>query len=70
MSNSPSDWAEFEAEAADPANYIAFEPVPRQRAHARHCELWDLSPWAQRRRHCDHWDLSPWGQRRRHCEDW
>lgn len=32
MSTTPFDWAEFEAEAADPANHIPFEPVPRQRA--------------------------------------
>ena len=32
MSSTPFDWAEFEAEAADPANHIAFTPVPRQRA--------------------------------------
>jgi hypothetical protein len=31
MSNSPFDWAEFEADAADPANHIAFTPVPRLR---------------------------------------
>ena len=31
MSTTPFDWAEFEAEAADPANHIAFTPVPRQR---------------------------------------
>ncbi|HXH53492.1 MAG TPA: hypothetical protein VNH53_08720 [Sphingomicrobium sp.] len=31
MTTSPFDWAEFEAEALDPANHIAFEPVPRQR---------------------------------------
>ena len=30
--STPFDWAEFEAEAADPANHIAFTPVPRQRA--------------------------------------
>jgi hypothetical protein len=28
----PFDWAEFEAEAADPANHPKFTPVPRQRA--------------------------------------
>ena len=32
MSNTPFDWAVFEAEAEDPANHIAFTPVPRQRA--------------------------------------
>ena len=32
MSTTPFAWAEFEAEAADPANHIAFTPVPRQRA--------------------------------------
>jgi hypothetical protein len=32
MSTNPLAWAEFEAEAADPANHIAFDPVPRQRA--------------------------------------
>ena len=32
MSTTPWDWAEFEAEASDPANHIAFDPVPRQRA--------------------------------------
>jgi hypothetical protein len=32
MSHTPFDWAEFEAEAADRANHIAFDPVPRQRA--------------------------------------
>ncbi|HEX6073587.1 MAG TPA: hypothetical protein VFY95_11345 [Sphingomicrobium sp.] len=32
MSTTPFDWAEFEAEAADPANRIAFTPVPRRRA--------------------------------------
>jgi hypothetical protein len=31
MSTTPFDWAEFEAEAADPANRIAFTPVPRRR---------------------------------------
>jgi hypothetical protein len=31
MSTSPFDWAQFEADAADPANHIAFTPVPRQR---------------------------------------
>lgn len=31
----PFDWAEFEAEALDPANHIAFAPVPRQRARRR-----------------------------------
>ena len=29
MSTTPFDWAEFEAEASDPANHIAFTPVPR-----------------------------------------
>jgi hypothetical protein len=32
MSTTPFDWAEFEAEAADPANHIPFTPVPRARA--------------------------------------
>lgn len=32
MSTTPFDWAEFEAEAADPANHIPFTPVPRKRA--------------------------------------
>jgi len=32
MSTTPFAWAEFEAEAADPANHIDFTPVPRQRA--------------------------------------
>jgi hypothetical protein len=31
MSTTPFDWAEFEAEAAEPANHIAFTPVPRER---------------------------------------
>ena len=31
MTTYPFDWGEFEAEAADPANHIAFTPVPRQR---------------------------------------
>jgi hypothetical protein len=29
--STPFSWAEFEAEAADPANHIPFTPVPRQR---------------------------------------
>jgi hypothetical protein len=29
--STPFSWAEFEADAADPANHIAFTPVPRQR---------------------------------------
>jgi hypothetical protein len=29
--STPFSWADFEAEAADPANHIAFSPVPRQR---------------------------------------
>jgi len=29
--STPFDWAEFEAEAADPANHIKFVPVPGQR---------------------------------------
>ena len=32
MTTTPFDWLEFEAEAGDPANHIAFVPVPRQRA--------------------------------------
>ncbi len=32
MTTTPFAWAEFEAEACDPANHIAFTPVPRQRA--------------------------------------
>jgi hypothetical protein len=32
MSSTPFAWAEFEAEAGDPASHIAFTPVPRQRA--------------------------------------
>jgi len=32
MSSPLSSWADFEAEAADPANHIAFTPAPRQRA--------------------------------------
>ena len=32
MTTTPFSWAEFEAEALDPANHIAFTPVPRQRA--------------------------------------
>ena len=32
MTTTPFDWREFEAEASDPANHIAFTPVPRQRA--------------------------------------
>ncbi len=32
MSSTPFDWAEFEAEAADPENHIDFTPAPRQRA--------------------------------------
>lgn len=32
MSSTPFAWPEFEAEASDPANHIAFTPVPRQRA--------------------------------------
>ena len=35
MTTYPFSWAEFEAEAADPANHIAFTPVPRQRARKR-----------------------------------
>jgi hypothetical protein len=35
MSTTPFAWAEFEAEAADPANHIAFTLVPRQRARRR-----------------------------------
>lgn len=31
MSTNLFDWAEFEADAADPANHIKFTPVPRQR---------------------------------------
>jgi len=31
MSTTPFDWAEFEEEASDPANHIAFDPVPRRR---------------------------------------
>ena len=31
MSMTPFDWPDFEAEASDPANHIAFTPVPRQR---------------------------------------
>ena len=34
MSN-PFDWAEFEAELADPSNHIPFAPVPRQRVRRR-----------------------------------
>ena len=30
-STTPFDWAEFEEEASDPANHIAFDPVPRRR---------------------------------------
>ena len=29
--STPFSWADFEADAADPANHIAFTPVPRQR---------------------------------------
>ena len=32
MTTTPFDWLDFEAEAGDPANHIAFTPVPRQRA--------------------------------------
>jgi hypothetical protein len=32
MSTTPFAWADFEAELEDPANHIAFDPVPRQRA--------------------------------------
>ena len=32
MTTYPFSWAEYEAEAADPANHIAFTPVPRARA--------------------------------------
>lgn len=32
MTTTPFSWAEFEAEASDPANHIAFTPVPRLRA--------------------------------------
>ena len=32
MTTTPFSWLDFEAEAADPANHIAFTPVPRQRA--------------------------------------
>jgi len=32
MSSTPFAWTVFEAEAADPANHIAFTPVPPQRA--------------------------------------
>lgn len=32
MSSTPFAWAEFEAEADDPASHIAFTPVPRRRA--------------------------------------
>lgn len=32
MTTTPFSWADFEAEASDPANHIAFTPVPRQRA--------------------------------------
>ena len=32
MTTTPFDWADFEAEAADPANHIPFTPVPRRRA--------------------------------------
>ena len=32
MSSTPFDWAELEHDADDPANHIAFTPVPRQRA--------------------------------------
>ena len=30
--STPFEWADFEAEAADPSNHIAFDPVPRRRA--------------------------------------
>jgi hypothetical protein len=31
MTTHPFSWPEFEAEASDPANHIAFDPAPRQR---------------------------------------
>lgn len=31
MTTYPFSWAEFEAEALDPANHMAFDPVPRER---------------------------------------
>ena len=31
MTTTPFDWRDFEAEASDPANHIAFTPVPRLR---------------------------------------
>jgi len=35
MSTTLFAWADFEAEAADPANHIPFDPVPRARARRR-----------------------------------
>lgn len=35
MSTNLFDWAEYDTEAADPANHIPFDPVPRRRARRR-----------------------------------